>query len=143
VNLNCVQLAADPSEFNLQNQSGLIFFNSTIRKTHRMSIGSDVIRIRISNAFGVTGLPITAITIAHPVPGANASTGASVILTDTLQTVTFSGSANFTISDGSPVVSDPIKFPVKPLSTITITIYLAQGQSTNLITSHPGSRTTS
>jgi hypothetical protein len=104
------------------------------------SIGGDKIRIRISNAFGTTNLPITAVTVALPF---NGSAGVSAIQTNTLHTVTFSGSPNYTISNGALVVSDPINFRVAPASMLTVTIYLKDGQTTNFITSHPGSRTTS
>jgi len=57
--------------------------------------------------------------------------------------VTFSGLASVTIPNGALIVSDPINFPIKPQSMLTVTIYTAQGQTTNSITSHPGSRTTS
>jgi lysophospholipase L1-like esterase len=40
-------------------------------------------------------------------------------------------------------VSDPINFSIEAAQIITVTIYLATGQTTNSITSHPGSRTTS
>ena len=64
-------------------------------------------------------------------------------LPETLHTVTFSGSPNFTIPNGALVVSDPINLPVVALSMLTVTMYLQDGQTTNFITSHPGSRTTS
>ena len=114
--------------------------NSTIRQTIHTSIGGDKIRIRISNAFGTTDLPITAVTVALPV---NGSAGVSAIQTHTLHTVTFSGSSNYTIPDGALVVSDPISLSIAPQSMLTVTIYLQDGQTTNFITSHPGSRTTS
>jgi lysophospholipase L1-like esterase len=41
------------------------------------------------------------------------------------------------------VVSDPLNFELAPQSNLAVTIYLAQGQASNNITSHPGSRTTS
>ena len=108
-----------------------------------MGLGAEQIRLRFSNAFGTTDLPITAVTVALPVPGANASAGVEGIQTSTLKNVTFSGSANFTIPDGGLVVSDPIDFQIQSLSTISVTMYLAQGQTTNNVTSHPGSRTDS
>jgi hypothetical protein len=117
-----------------------VFVNSTIRQTLHTSIGGDKIRIRISNAFGTTDLPITAVTVALPV---NGSAGVSAIQKNTLHTVTFSGSSNYTIPNGALVVSDPVNLPVAPLSMLTVTIYLQDGQTTNFITSHPGSRTTS
>lgn len=57
--------------------------------------------------------------------------------------LTFSGNQRISIPDGALAVSDPIDFPIKALSTLTVTMYLADGQTTNYITSHPGSRTTS
>ncbi|RDL40777.1 SGNH hydrolase [Venustampulla echinocandica] len=122
------------------NETGQVFFNSTIRQTIHTSIGGSKIRLRFSNAFGITDLPITSVTVALPV---NGSAGIKEIQAHTLKTVTFSGSANYTVPQGGLVVSDPIDFPVKPESILTVTLYLSGGQQTNMITSHPGSRTTS
>lgn len=105
-----------------------------------MSIGAEQIRIRISNAFGVSPLPITAMTVALPF---NGSAGASAIIEDTLQTVTFSGNGSIVIPNGALAVSDPLNFAIEPQSMLAVTMYLADGQTTNYITSHPGSRTTS
>lgn len=113
--------------------------DSTIRQTLHMSIGADQIRIRISNAFGVSPLPITAATVALPF---NGSAGVSAIQPNTLQTLTFSGNGSIVIPNGALAVSDPINFTIKPQSMLAVTIYLADGQTTNYITSHPGSRTT-
>jgi lysophospholipase L1-like esterase len=57
--------------------------------------------------------------------------------------VTFHGHASVVIPVGAQMVSDPLKFPVAPRSNLTVTIYLADGQASTDITSHPGSRTTS
>lgn len=122
------------------NQSGLVFPNSTIRQTLHMSIGANQIRLRISNAFGGSDLPITAVSVALPF---NGSAGVSAIQKGTSKTVTFSGLTSVQIPNGALVVSDPIDFPVKAQSMLTVTLYTAQGQTTNDITSHPGSRTTS
>ena len=105
-----------------------------------MSIGGDQIRIRFSNAFSNVSLPITAATVALP---SNGSSGDSNVKPATLQTLTFSGSPNITIPNGALAVSDPLHFTIEPQSTITVTVYLADGQASNYITSHPGSRATS
>lgn len=124
----------------LQNQTNLTFPDTTIRQTLHMSIGAEQIRLRISNAFGVSPLPITAVTVALPF---NGSAGVSAIQPNTLQTLTFSGNGSIVIPDGSLAVSDPINFKTKPQSILAVSMYLADGQTTNYITSHPGSRTTS
>lgn len=105
-----------------------------------LSLAAPQIRLRISNAFGSDDLPITAVTVALPF---NGSSGTAEIQTQTLKTVTFSGSPNFIIPNGALAVSDPIDMAVEAQSTLTITMYLASGQQSNDITSHPGSRATS
>jgi lysophospholipase L1-like esterase len=125
-----------------QNQTGLVFADSSVRQTLHMSIGAQQIRIRLSNAFGLTDLPITKATIAHPVAGSGYNkTGSPIIDPNSLQTLTFGGNASITIPNGALAVSDPLDFPIAPESVISITLYLATGQTTNSITSHPGSRT--
>lgn len=57
--------------------------------------------------------------------------------------LTFDGSASVTVPKGEVVYSDPIDFSVAAESMLTLTLYLATGQSGNSITGHPGSRTTS
>ena len=47
------------------NQTDLVFFNTTIRQTIHTSIGAQQVRLRLSNRFGITALPITAVTIAY------------------------------------------------------------------------------
>ncbi|KAK6428096.1 hypothetical protein LTR95_015764 [Oleoguttula sp. CCFEE 5521] len=126
------------------NQSGLVFPNSTIRQTLHMSIGASQIRVRISNAFGAVELPITKATIAYPLAGSGYNkTGSPLIDTTSLQTLTFSGNNSIVIPNGALAVSDPLNFPIAPQSIISITIYLASGQATNYVSSHPGSRTSS
>ncbi|KAG9200344.1 hypothetical protein G6514_007169 [Epicoccum nigrum] len=122
------------------NQTGAVFVNSTIRQTLYMTTEASQIRIKFSNVFGGSNLPITAVTVALP---ANNTAGIHQIQAKTLQKVTFSGKDSISIPNGALVVSDPINFPIKAQQVITITAYLATGQTTNSITSHPGSRTNS
>lgn len=116
-----------------------MFVNSTIRQTLKVSIGASQIRLKISNAFGVTNLPITAVTVAFP---ENDTAGVHEIQPDTVQHVTFKGSESVSIPNGALIVSDPLSFSIKSQSIVTVTIYLKYGQTTKSITSHPGSRTT-
>ncbi|KAI0746578.1 extracellular GDSL-like lipase/acylhydrolase [Daedaleopsis nitida] len=122
------------------NTTGLVFANTTLRQTIHVTAPSSRIRLRISNAFGTTSLPITAATIARP---ANGAPGTSAIDTSSVKTLTFSGSPSFTIPNGALVVSDPIDFDIKAQTELTISLFLQSGQVGNDITSHPGSRTTS
>ena len=105
-----------------------------------MSTEASQIRIKISNVFGGSNLPITAVTVALPI---NQTAGIHEIQASTLQKVTFSGKSSISIPNGALAVSDPLNFAIKAQQVITVTAYLAAGQTTNSITSHPGSRTTS
>ncbi|KAL6705484.1 hypothetical protein ACN47E_006749 [Coniothyrium glycines] len=122
------------------NQTGAVFVNSTVRQTLYMTTAANQIRLKISNVFGGSNLPITAVTVALP---GNQTAGIHQIQRNTVQKVTFSGKDSIIIPNGALAVSDPLNFPIKAQQIITVTMYLATGQTTNSITSHPGSRTTS
>ncbi|KAI0029128.1 SGNH hydrolase [Vararia minispora EC-137] len=117
-----------------------VFRNATIRQTLHMGLNASFIRLRISNAFGTSNLGVTAVTLAKPSPPVS---GASAIDTSTLQNLTFSGSSSFSIPDGALLVSDAIEFAVHAGDTISVSMFLADGQDGFDITSHPGSRATS
>jgi hypothetical protein len=90
--------------------------------------------------FGGSDLPITAVTIALPT---NGSAGVGSVQASTIKKVTFSGNDSIIVPNGALVISDPIDFKVKAQTNIAVTMYLKTGQTTNSITGHPGSRTTS
>jgi hypothetical protein len=87
----------------------------------KLSIGADEFRLRISNAFGGSDLPITAVTIALPATG-NDGAGTAAIKPETLKTITFSGSKSYVVSRGALAVSDPIRFKAAPETIVTITM---------------------
>lgn len=121
-------------------QDGLVLANATLRQTVRVTVGGRRMRLRFSNAFGGTVLPITAVTVALPKDG---RAGVSAVQPGTTRRVTFSGRSSVDVPKGALVVSDPLDFALAPGTNLTVTTYLAAGQASNDITSHPGSRTTS
>lgn len=125
---------------DLQTSGSAVFANASLRQTLHLSVGGDTFRIHISNAFGTTNLPITAVTIALP---ATNTAGIHAIKPETLKNITFNGASSYTVPSGALVVSDPIELAIPAQGIVTVSIYLAQGQQSNNITSHPGSRTTS
>jgi lysophospholipase L1-like esterase len=121
-------------------QNNLVLANSTLRQTIHASVGGQQMRLRFSNAFGGTALPITAASVALPLGG---QAGVSAIQPGTSQPITFHGQSSVVIPVGAQMVSDPLSFDLAPRSNLAVTVYLAEGQASNDITSHPGSRTTS
>ncbi|MER5266383.1 SGNH/GDSL hydrolase family protein [Actinosynnema sp. NPDC002837] len=121
-------------------QNGVVLANATLRQTVHVSVGGNQLRLRFSNAFGGAPLPITAVTVAVPRGGL---AGVNAVEPGTSRPVTFHGKTSTTIQKGAQAVSDPISFPLAAQANLTVTTYLAQGQASTGITSHPGSRTTS
>jgi lysophospholipase L1-like esterase len=121
-------------------QPNLVLANSTVRQTVHISTGGRQLRVQLSNAFGGADLPITAVSVALPAGG---KAGVSAIAAGSSRQLTFGGRPSVTIPVGALAVSDPVDLPVPAQSNLTVTLYLATGQASNSITSHPGSRTTS
>jgi hypothetical protein len=117
----------------------LVFADSTVRQSIHVTAGGHLIRLRFSNAYGGSDLPITNVSVARPAGGA---AGVSAIQPATSRPVTFDGRTGIDIPVGAQMVSDPLDFPVATNSNLTVTIYLSAGQASSSITSHPGSRTT-
>ncbi|KAL5328099.1 hypothetical protein ACEPPN_005807 [Leptodophora sp. 'Broadleaf-Isolate-01'] len=117
-----------------------ILADATLRQTFRITLLASRIRIQISNTFGTSDLPITAASLAFPVGG---KAGVKDIQPSPIAGLTFGGSSSAVIPRGKTVYTDPVDFPVKAQSMVTLSMYLAKGQAGSSITGHPGSRTTS
>ncbi|MEU9456564.1 SGNH/GDSL hydrolase family protein [Streptomyces sp. NPDC048277] len=117
-----------------------VLADTTLRQTVRVTTGGHRLRLRFSNAYGDTPLPLTSVTVALPEDG---RAGVSAIVPGSLRPVTFSGRAAAVVPVGAQVVSDPVEFELSPGANLTVTAYTAQGQPDLALTSHPGSRTTS
>lgn len=121
-------------------QDGTVFADSTLRQTVHVSVGGRHLRLRFSNAFGGAPLPISRVSVALPAEG---GAGVSAIEPGTSRPVTFDGRASTAVPTGALVVSDPLDFRLPAGANLTVTAYLATGQQSTAITSHPGSRTAS
>lgn len=120
------------------------FHNISIRQTLQVTLGGEQIRLRLSNRYASTDLDIAKVTVAFPQTYYGNRMGSRNIDIDSLRTVTFSGSEWAIIPDGALVVSDPITFdrPIVAGQVLSVTIYLREGQDSEYITAHIGSRTT-
>jgi lysophospholipase L1-like esterase len=119
-----------------------LFPNTTIRQTLTITLSAETIRLRISNAFGGTDLAITSVFLATPSPS-RTSAGSPYIDPTTSQRVSFGGKAGIKVPVGALAVSDAVEHGVNAGESLTVTMYLEEGQGGLMVTSHPGSRTTS
>lgn len=110
------------------------FVDRTVRQLVRVSIGGKRLRVRLSHAQGTAPVRFTGVHIAQGLPGGKIVPGSS-------RTLTFHGEREITIPAGNLVVSDPLDFPLAPLSDLAITFHT--NTSSSAITGHPGSRCTS
>lgn len=109
--------------------------DSTVRQIVHLSIGGKSLRVHLSNAFGTTALHLTSVHIARPV-----SPAGSAIDPASDKGLLFGGNPDVIIPPGAQYVSDPIDYPVAPLSDLAISFHLAVPPSPE--TGHPGSRAT-
>ncbi|AUH42666.1 SGNH/GDSL hydrolase family protein [Streptomyces sp. CMB-StM0423] len=114
--------------------------DATLRQTVRLAVPGERLRFRFSNAFGGAELPITRAAVALPAGG---RAGVDGIVPGSSRPLTFGGRPGATVPVGAQVVSDPVRLDAPPGANLTVTLYLADGQASTDVTSHPGSRTTS
>lgn len=117
---------------NLPPEPGLA--NNTLRQVIYTSIGGSSVRLLLSNEFGNGPVTMEAVHIAD-------STDADGIVASTDTALTFDGSPSVTIPKGEAIFSDPVDYPLKPLTKLAVTIKF--GNVPSDVTGHPGSRTNS
>src|SRR5580704_16122435 len=96
-----------------------VFENQTIRMVVRPAIGGTRVRIRLSNAFGTTGLKIASAHIALAAKDAK-------ILPKSDLALTFSGKPSATIPPGAPILSDAVDMKVSQFTEIAVSIFLPE-----------------
>ena len=109
--------------------------NRSLREVIHVSIGGSELPLKISNEFSKEPVDIRSMYIADALEGWE-------IQTKTAKYVTFNGKRNVTVEPGKALYSDVIKYSLKPLQRLTVTINYGETTPVNA-TSHRGSRTTS
>ena len=101
----------------MQDKSGKIFTDQTLRQIVRTSVGGKRVRLKITNAFGTQPLRVEDVHLALR------KSGSSVVASSDRQ-LQFEGSTKLVIPAGATALSDPIAFDVPALSELAISIYL-------------------
>jgi lysophospholipase L1-like esterase len=100
----------------------LLVDGQTLRQVAHVSLGGERIRVRFSNAFGTTSLPITEARVAL-------SSGGSAVLPGSDRRLTFGGAPSTTIPPGALVVSDPVELDVPALANVAVSLYFPDSVS--------------
>jgi lysophospholipase L1-like esterase len=93
------------------------FHDQTVREIVYTSAGGNLIRVRLTNAFGTSPLRIGHVTVAQ------AALGAAVV-PGTIHPVMFDGRASVRIPPGAQVLSDPVGMQVGPEQDLAVSVYL-------------------
>ena len=108
--------------------------NRSVRQVVKVSIGGDVIRLKLSNIYSMQPVEIRSIYIAH-------AKDSSEIDAKTAQYFKFGNSYKTVIPAGKQIVSNALKFKLRNLERVAITINYTSAPE--IPTVHMGSRTTS
>ena len=108
--------------------------NRSVRQVVKVSIGGDVIRLKLSNIYSMQPVEIRSIYIAH-------AKDSFAIDAKTAQYFKFGNSYKTVIPAGKQIVSDDLKFNLRNLERVAITINYTSAPKVPTV--HMGSRTTS
>ena len=111
---------------------------NSLRQIVQVSLGGDVVRLKLSNHFGNDPVEIKGVELAL----AKTAGSSSEVEEATTTTVTFGGNPQVTMAAGGMAVSDPVAFTIAKRQNVAITIHYGKASSTS-VCGHPGSRTTS
>ena len=121
------------SSFILPTNIPASLSGQTVREVVRTSVGGRHVRVQFSNRYGATPLSIGAASIAVAGEG-------NAIVPGSSHPLTFHGHASVVVPPGAPVVSDPVAFPVGPLTRLAVSTYFPA--TTPLTTFHWGDQQT-
>jgi lysophospholipase L1-like esterase len=93
------------------------FDDQTVREIIFTSVGGDLLRLELTNAFGAAALQIGRVTVAEAALGAEVVPG-------TIHPVTFGGGESVRILPGAQVLSDPVGMQVPALQDLAVSVYL-------------------
>jgi lysophospholipase L1-like esterase len=102
--------------------------NQTVRNVVFLSAGGNLVRIRLSNAFGTQAMQVGHASVAVEAAGASAVPG-------TLHDLTFGGQQAVTLAAGGDALSDPVSFRVAAATTLLVSVYVPG--PTGPVTNHP------
>ena len=108
--------------------------NRSVRQVVKVSIGGDVIRLKLSNIYSMQPVEIRSIYIAHAKDSSDTDA-------KTAQYFKFGNSYKTIIPAGKQIVSNALKFKLRNLERVAITINYTSAPE--IPTVHMGSRTTS
>ncbi|HEY3505250.1 MAG TPA: SGNH/GDSL hydrolase family protein [Actinocatenispora sp.] len=110
------------------------FTRQTVRMVVRPTVSGPAVRIRLSNRYGATALPVGRVAVAEQDAG-------PTVLLRTQRVATFGGAEALAIPAGDDAVSDPLPVRARAGDNLVVSVYLAG--ATGPATWHAKAQTTS
>lgn len=126
--------ATSPILDNNKDANTPVLADATLRQVVRVSVGGKKVRLRVSNAFGRSGLVVASAEVGLAADGSALGAATSFALS-------FGGRPGVVVPAGAVMLSDPLEFSLPPLADVAITLQLKEVPEA--ITGHPGARATS
>ncbi|GIH19767.1 SGNH hydrolase [Rugosimonospora africana] len=109
---------ATAAEVPFSGQQLAGFTDTTLRERIHVSIGGDVVRLRLTNVYGKTPLVVQSTTLGRPGGTPGDVDAASLV------PVTFDGATSVTIPPGAEYASDPVRISVPGDGNLMASLYL-------------------
>lgn len=100
-----------------QPPDGTCLIDQTERAILRASVGGDLVRVRLSNAFGAGPVTFAEVTVALAVRPASPE-----VVPGTVRRARFGGGSSVTIAPGAGALSDPVRLAVRPAQDLAISL---------------------
>jgi lysophospholipase L1-like esterase len=94
------------------------FSNQTIREVVHTTIGGNMVRIRLSNTFGMRAIRFDGVFVGLQDEGA-------ALIPRSNREVTFGGDRSISIPEGAEVLSDPLSLLVGPQQNLAVSLFTA------------------
>jgi lysophospholipase L1-like esterase len=108
--------------------------NRSVRQIVKVSAGGDIVKLKLTNIFSTEPVVIQSVYLAE-------ATDSFSVLTHGAHYFRFDGKRHVTIAAGGTATSDAMKFDLRPLEKVAITINYTKAPKVPTV--HMGSRTTS
>ncbi|MCA9575380.1 MAG: SGNH/GDSL hydrolase family protein [Polyangiales bacterium] len=101
-------------------QARRVFADETVRQVARVSVGGDVVRVRLSNTIGTSPVNVGAATVGLSMGGAAVQPGS-------LRELTFEGERSVRLTPGEELRSDPVALSIPDGGTLVVSLYIEAG----------------
>lgn len=118
--------AASPTAASPLTAAPIELADQSLRQVARVSLGGELVRVRLANTFGEEAIAVTEARLALSGEG-------SAIEASSDRPLTVEGAASFVLPAGQIVVTDPVELEVAALGDLSVSLYFAEPALTTTV----------